>query len=148
MHTVTKIIVAAGALAVVFGGVAAAAEGAKHKRHHDRATRIEHRFKKMDADKDGVVTLAEALAFADARIEKMDGNHDGVVDRAELTAHFGKHEKALHRAMAGLDKHHLDGVTKEIVEARMKKRFARFDLNGDGSVTHDELESALAKKRG
>ena len=37
----------------------------------------------MDADKDGQITEAEALALSRARFAKLDKNHDGTLDDAE-----------------------------------------------------------------
>lgn len=41
---------------------------------------------RADANGDGIVTRAEALAEAGARFDRMDANHDGKIDQAELAA--------------------------------------------------------------
>jgi hypothetical protein len=41
---------------------------------------------RADADGDGIVTRAEALAEAGARFDRIDANHDGRIDQTELTA--------------------------------------------------------------
>jgi uncharacterized low-complexity protein len=45
----------------------------------------------MDTDKDGMVSMAEHRAAADARFNAADANHDGMVDGTEMkAAHEGK----------------------------------------------------------
>ena len=41
---------------------------------------------RADANGDGIVTRAEALAEAGARFDRIDTNHDGKIDQAELAA--------------------------------------------------------------
>ncbi|WP_199743096.1 hypothetical protein [Sphingomonas ginsenosidivorax] len=41
---------------------------------------------RADANGDGIVTRAEALAEAGVRFDRMDANRDGKIDQAELTA--------------------------------------------------------------
>ncbi|MEG3165932.1 hypothetical protein U1701_15140 [Sphingomonas sp. PB2P19] len=41
---------------------------------------------RADANGDGIVTRAEALAEAGVRFDRIDANHDGKIDQAELTA--------------------------------------------------------------
>lgn len=41
---------------------------------------------RADANGDGIVTRAEALAEAGMRFDRIDGNHDGKIDQAELAA--------------------------------------------------------------
>ena len=42
---------------------------------------------KMDTNKDGVLTRAEALDAAGKRFDEMDANHDGKVTKEEAKAH-------------------------------------------------------------
>lgn len=58
-------------------------------------------FKKRDADKDGVVTRAEAISYArkhdslKAVFTEADSNKDGTVSREEARAFYGKNEGPL-----------------------------------------------------
>ncbi len=45
---------------------------------------------RADANGDGIVTRAEALAEAGARFDRMDANHDGKIDQSELTMRRGR----------------------------------------------------------
>lgn len=69
----------------------------------------------MDANGDGVVTRAEAMAGAEALFARLDVNKDGKLDQADREAHM----------------------------AEMKaKMFARLDANGDGSISRAEFMAA------
>ena len=72
------------------------------EREARQAERMTKHFERLDADGDGIVTLAEQDAFAAERTEKMfqrvDSNDDGVISEAERDAakgfrrgHRGKH---------------------------------------------------------
>jgi Ca2+-binding EF-hand superfamily protein len=93
-----------------------------------------------DANKDGVVTLDEALAHAGKRFALMDKNKDGAVDKADFEAM--RKETADYRVkhfihQYGADK---DGkVSREQFNKLAKERFARADVNGDGTLSRDEL---------
>lgn len=93
-----------------------------------------------DADKDGVVTLAEALAAAEKRFATLDKTKDGVVDKADFEAM--RKEMLDYRVKRFV--HHFGGdkdnrVTREQFLAKAGERFARLDLNGDGTVARDEM---------
>lgn len=135
---VTSIGLTSAALASV-----AAAEGPHHKRGHF--------FEKIDANKDGKVTLDEAKAAEKARFASIDTNKDGRLTTAELEAHHAskraEHAKAKPERMkkhgakffAKLDANG-DGVIDAAESAaKVEKMFARMDENGDGVVTKDEL---------
>jgi Ca2+-binding EF-hand superfamily protein len=92
-----------------------------------------------DADKDGVVTLDEAMAAADKRFAGLDRNKDSVIDtadrdalRTETVAYRAK--RFIHRFGADAD----GKVTKEQFAAKAKERFARMDINNDGTISRDE----------
>lgn len=52
-------------------------------------------FKKLDADNDGKVTLAEVKSAAKERFAKLDTNKDGVIDAAEHEAKALEHFKRM-----------------------------------------------------
>lgn len=170
MKTWTKTLIGVAALAVVAGGVAQArgpggpacdgpaAWGGPGWGGHGwagpmkdgagmpgRGPMIDRMFDRLDADKDGAVTLAEAITVVDKRFDAIDANHDGVVDKAEIEAWVGRaHPKAVDHFLAV---HDLDGdgkVTKAEFEKPAKKLFALFDRNDDGRVTRAEAEQAAA----
>jgi Ca2+-binding EF-hand superfamily protein len=92
-----------------------------------------------DANKDGVVTLDEALAAAQARFARLDKNGDGVIDNAdreqmrkEMVDYQVK--RFIHRYGADAD----GKVSREKFTEEANARFARLDVNKDGQITRDE----------
>lgn len=92
-----------------------------------------------DANKDGVITLEEALGAADKRFTLADRNKDGAVDKADFDAL--RKEMVDYRVKRfihhfGADK---DGkVTREQFTRKAGERFAQMDLNNDGTISRDE----------
>lgn len=92
-----------------------------------------------DANKDGVITLDEALSQAGRMFAQFDRNKDNVIDTADFealrkeTADY-QVKRFIHRY--GGDK---DGkVTREQFDKVAKERFAQMDFNNDGRITRDE----------
>lgn len=115
----------------------------------DRAAKVKQHFATMDADNNGSVSEAEFLAAREARMEK---RQDGREMRSE---HEGKGHRMGGRgkgggmkmlAMAGTngDK----SVTQAEFRAAAEARFAKADVNNDGTVTADERKVQHAAMRG
>lgn len=115
-------------------------------------------FEKLDANKDGKVTLAEAKAAEQTRFASIDTNKDGRLTTEELEAHHA----AMRSAHPGRGNAHdergdkrgqrhgerffkkvdanADGAIDAGESAAMaQKMFARMDDDGDGVLTKDEL---------
>ncbi|TYC85482.1 EF-hand domain-containing protein [Novosphingobium sp. BW1] len=75
----------------------------------------------MDADKDGIVTRAEAQAAAEAMFTRMDVDKDGKIDAADREARQ---------------------------TARRTRMFEKLDTNGDGAISKNEFMSAERGQRG
>ena len=96
-------------------------------------------LQEADANKDGVVTLDEALAAAEKRFTTLDRNKDGVIDKADFDA--ARKEMVDYRVKRfihhyGADK---DGkVSREQFMAKAAERFAEMDRNNDGAISRDE----------
>ncbi len=111
----------------------------------DPAAMIDRIFEYLDADKNGVVTLEEAIAKVDARFDEIDANKDGAIDRAEATNWIGRRAPA-QMVDHFMGVHDLDGdgkVTKAEWEKPFKKRFALYDRNDDGKITKEEAALAM-----
>lgn len=144
MRTWAKVVIGAALAATTVGGIAYA-QG--HLGHFGpggpgmmRGPNLERMFDRLDADKDGVVTIQEALALPDLKFDEADTNKDGFVDRAEIDAAIRK--MMVDRVIARFDTDGDGKVSKEEAEKPFKKRFAIFDRNDDGKVTKDELRLA------
>lgn len=150
MKTLTKILIGTGALVVAAGGVAYArgpmgCGGPGMGMGMDGpGPMMQRMFDRVDADKDGAVTLKEIVAEADARFDRIDADKNGVIDKAEVESWVGRFAPPQAAAFF-LAKHDLDGdgkITKAEWENPVKKRFAIFDRNDDGKVTRDEMQLA------
>ncbi|MGE5511227.1 MAG: EF-hand domain-containing protein [Bacteroidota bacterium] len=106
---------------------------------HGRRARLFALLREADANKDGVITLDEALAAAEKRFAMFDHNKDGVIDSADRDAMRKEMvdyrvKRFIHRFGADAD----GKVTREQFYAKAGERFARLDLNKDGTISRDE----------
>ncbi|MEZ5818353.1 MAG: EF-hand domain-containing protein [Hyphomicrobiaceae bacterium] len=97
-------------------------------------------LRQADANKDGVVTKAEATAFADQQFARFDWNKDGSIDQADRDALRKEMvdyavKRMAHRMGAGPD----GKVTRDQFQAKAAERFARMDFNNDGTLSRDEM---------
>jgi Ca2+-binding EF-hand superfamily protein len=131
--SVLAIIVSAAALA----GTAAAGGGQAHG-GKDRMT-------KLDANKDGKVTLAELTQSKQSWLAEVDTNKDGSATTAELEAHSkARREKHVQELFQRKDSNHDGRLSRE--ESGMPERwFDRNDENKDGALTPAELASGRSK---
>ena len=99
----------------------------------------DHYLTRVDTDKKGYITLADAERFATAQFGRLDRNHDGVVDHTEFLASA---QRSVDRASP---------VRKARAEASLERRetlFHTLDQAGDGKLTQDEyLEIGRASWR-
>lgn len=96
-------------------------------------------LREADANKDGVITLDEALTAAEKRFVLLDRNKDGVVDSADRDAM--RKETVDYRVKRFIHRYGADAdgkVTKDQFYAEAKERFARMDLNNDGTISREE----------
>jgi len=106
-------------------------------------------LRSADANKDGIITLDEALAAGEKEFARLDRNRDGGVDKAdgdatrkEMTDYGVK--RFIHHY--GADK---DGkVTREQFNKKAAERFAMMDLDNDGKITRQEMPGGMMRGRG
>jgi Ca2+-binding EF-hand superfamily protein len=60
-------------------------------RHDDDAKRLTVRFRAMDADHDGRVSVDEMVVFTRRVIRNADADHDGILTREEFEAAISRH---------------------------------------------------------
>lgn len=124
----------------------------------DPEQRIEMFFATFDADADGTVTEAEIEAGALARFVEADTNGDGVLSVEELVAaaearRLEEQRRKVEGMVERLDANG-DGVLsqEEMDEgrqaSRMERMFERLDADGDGAITREEMAEARFMKHG
>ena len=98
-----------------------------------RASRVDARFDRLDADNDGVISKAEF----EARREH----------RAEARGHRGPH-RVHRRAAQARGMAERGPVVISEAQARAEAAFTRLDVDGDGFVTAAERQAVRADRRG
>ena len=93
---------------------------------------VQQRFATMDADRDGTVTMAEALAARPGRRPDAPPPPAGAPPRPDRAERIGM-------MFRGLDANQDGRVTLEEVRPAAEARFRALDANGDRVVTADEL---------
>lgn len=112
---------------------------------------------RLDADKKGYITLADAERFATRQFDRLDANHDGIVDHDEFVASAKRSlerakperkptaQRALDRREAlfhTLDQHGDGKITKEEYLAATRAHFAEIDTGKTGKITVADLRAA------
>ena len=106
------------------------------------------RFKAMDQDGDGKLSIDEVPEGMKRRFQMMDTNGDGFIDESELQAAATRMRGGpgpgigMVQRMMRFD---LDGdgkISQEEASEPMRGRFDQMDTNGDGYLDREELEAA------
>jgi len=92
-----------------------------------------HMFDRMDQNKDGKVTTAEADAVWKARFTELDKNKDNVLVADELKG--ARHPKKFGKADTNND----GKITLAEAQAKATAMFTKFDKNKDKILTRDEM---------
>ena len=110
------------------------------------AAGLKNFLERVDADKDGAVSRAEAESFRQGRFDSADANRDGVLTEAEAISHAQRRAmematKIFARMDANGDGQVLRGEFDSISGQRLDRVFRRFDGNGDGLITRAEMRA-------
>jgi hypothetical protein len=137
MRKSTRLALGFAALAGAIATTAYAAEGTKGWGMHG----MRGNMHKADADKSGDITFDEFTAAMKGRIDTADANHDGKVTVEELAAQLEKarYERMAKRMIARYDTNGDGELTQDEVEGRQKKLFALLDKNDDGKIEKSEM---------
>lgn len=140
----TFILIGAAAAALLSAPAAAQPRVDEGVTRADVETRVRGMFARVDADRDGFVTEAEAQAFRaaavarrgdrrEAAFARLDANGDGMISRAEFSAPRIDGRRGQRRGMRG---------QRGQGGAFGLRAFQRFDANGDGRVSLAEATTA------
>ncbi len=102
-----------------------------------------------DANKDGVITLEEALAAAETRFASLDRTKDGAIDAADFDAL--RKETVDYRVKRFI--HHFGAdkesrVTREQFAAKAAERFSRMDFDNNGVIDRTEMPGGGMRRGG
>lgn len=106
------------------------------------------RFERLDANKDGKVTLAELTQSKESWLGEVDANKDGVATAAEVEqSHKARRAEHVARIFEKRDTDKDGRLTQ--AESQMPERwFAKSDANGDGALTAAELTAHPMRGKG
>ncbi|WP_336056712.1 EF-hand domain-containing protein [Nitratireductor sp. CH_MIT9313-5] len=149
-----KIVLSALALSLLAGtavvhaqDAGSSAPEASVSRDSGAKSRQGRMFEQLDADKDGKISAAELSAPHIDRLKAADANGDGELSKEELTDFVQKRaaERRAERMAKRLDINGDGTVTIEEIEGHQAKRFALADRNDDGVLDQDELRKVSGK---
>jgi Ca2+-binding EF-hand superfamily protein len=114
-------------MAYLITGMVAAQPGAGQGMGPAGQGRMTERFRSMDANSDGFISVDEIDAQHESMFSTMDANDDGVLAENEYTA----------MPMGGGGG--MNPRKQEQMQMRKGKRFKAMDIDGDGKVTREEF---------
>lgn len=108
----------------------------------------ERMFDRLDTNGDGAISRAEMVAGRAVARRWMDTDGDGAVTEAEMRAAIEARIAArVAKRFARLDSDGDGRIGEAEFAARDAERFDRLDGNGDGVVTREEIRAAMARWR-
>lgn len=122
---------------MIAAGAALALPAAAHADHHGRQG--------VDADGDGIVTMAEVEAHTAQRFARLDADGNGAITQAEIEQMRAMmHERRAERMAEGGK----DGERRKRRGGRggQGQMFERADSNGDGQVTLAEFQAPALER--
>jgi Ca2+-binding EF-hand superfamily protein len=148
MKTISKVLMSLAAVAAIGIGAATAATNPTKKSTEVKADRM---IKRLDLNKDGAVSVDEAMKRATDRFAKADLDKDGKVTKAEIDKVMaGKSEEKRAKLLKRYDKDGDGVITTAEVQAKIEKRLGKLDGDKDGKVTKAEFlafkDAKAAKK--
>ena len=111
--------------------------------------RSERSFARLDADRDGKMTMSEWKPKAENRFLRLDDDHDGTVTTAEIDAWLKRGiERRKDRMLSRLDQNKDGKVTRDEVDAYIDALFNGADSDKDGSLTLAEIRENAPRRGG
>ncbi len=101
--------------------------------------RAQKTFDKLDANKDGKLSLAEFMPVAEKRFLKIDENNDNAVSTAEIDASLqAALERRRNNILAKMDGDKNGTITRAELDHYVEAMLAGADSDKDGGVSFDE----------
>lgn len=111
----------------------------------DRTAMMTKRFAKMDSDNNGSISQDEFMASHEAGAERREDRRAKRAERGKMGAQGGRGGRAM--AMMGrADTNGDKAVSQAEFHAAMEARFAKADVNQDGSLTREERQEVRKGK--
>lgn len=101
-------------------------------------------FQKLDANRDGRVSLAEFMPWRDAQFDRLDTNKDGGLSREEVAAGKTNFARKILEKFDRIDANQDQKLSRIEFRAGGRRRFLQFDANRDGYLSKEELAKLLA----
>ena len=128
------------ATALVGTSVAAYAASGMNGYHHEKIERI---FEMKDTNKDGKLAKEELSGRWSSKFEKLDSDKDGFVTKAEAkSAHERMRKERMINMMMRLDTDSNGEVSENEFIAFTLDRFKKADKDGNGILSMDEMAQA------
>ncbi len=117
--------------------------------HPPQQTSVERLFQKADKSGDGRVSRTEYENFMITEMFALyDKNGDGFITEAEFVADGGTPETFRKLNVSGTGKLTKDeALRSRLIRSRLAAPFVEADVNGNGYVTWEEFQVAVAKRR-
>lgn len=150
--TSTRLALAFLTFAGLIGGTAYAAE-ANQGANSQQQSKV--RFERMDKDQSGDLTFEEFASVMKMRFGRIDADQDGKITQSEISAvaqkmqsQQGQQGQMASRFMKRFDVNGDGVVTADEIQQRQKRMFARFDQNKDGKLEMAEMPKPQGKRQG
>jgi Ca2+-binding EF-hand superfamily protein len=109
-------------------------------------SRMIQQLEQADANRDGMVSRAEFLAYRAGQFDRLDRNGDAVLNAADMPR-FERIKTLMQSRIAAFDSNGDGTVTRAEFASGPTIAFDQADANHDGQVTRAELESARNRVR-
>ena len=97
-------------------------------------------FERIDANKDGRISGAEARIYQDQKFRELDADGNGTVSFEEmLAAKQARLRTQTDKRFQRLDANGNGSIEPDELAAKSDRRFHRMDDDGDGALTLDEI---------
>jgi len=98
-------------------------------------------FAARDANKDGKLSRDEVARMPDQMFARLDENKDGFLTPDELAKKGERFQNHAQGRFEHEDTNHDGAISRDEALARVDQRFARLDTNGDGVLTQEEMKA-------